>query len=327
MLKNPSEPSQLGIVGESNEAIIADVKNKQVALGKKTAFEKGGVLSISKLAKLQIRPGSMSRREETEVFAYVNQPDDETMIIRFEPSDLAFDPKALLTLYWGELGDHKTRLKVTLFELIDPATQEFVEISNWNDLGDDYQWDEDKKNHENVNFSISHFSTYKITIKEFTNTGTLAHWRAKNTFNWKNGGVLKIDDLFKLTIFPESMSFTGDVEIINDVQGMEDGSLVFYFEPHGIQFNPEAELELRWNKLRNLGYNPPINLYYYDPETGVWELISRYDEQNDRVYKPKDEKKIKGDDAGEILDEKWDKLNKTIKFRIPHFSIWAISQD
>ncbi len=326
-LKSPTEPSQSAIMGENDEALLAAVKLNPVMHGKKIDFAKGGKLTVSKLVELQVLPYSMSTREETEVFGYIDRPDEETMILRFEPSDLTFDPKALLTLYWGELGDHKTRLKVTLFELIDPATQEFVEISNWNDLGDSYEWDESKKNHENVNFRISHFSTYKITIKQYTDTGTRSHWRARSTFNWKNGGVLKIDDLFKLKIYPESMSFTGDVEFISDVQGMEDGSLVFYFGPDGIQFNPKAELELRWDKLRKLGYDAPINFYCYNPETGVWDLISKYDEQNELVYKPKNDKKDKVGDVVEIIDEKWDKLSKTIRFRIPHFSIWAISQD
>jgi len=96
---------------------------------------------------------------------------------------------------------------------------------------------------------------------------------------------------------------------VNIDPNFPDGALYFTFGPTGTAFVNPATVQLKWVKLFGSSeVNSNLNLYLWDTATFSWI------------------KKSNSNDVGENLPQ-WDKLLGKVTFGVPHFSLWAISQD
>ncbi len=86
-----------------------------------------------------------------------------------------------------------------------------------------------------------------------------------------------------------------------------DGALYFTFGPAGTAFQNPAKVELKWAKL-SIPADLDLNLYLWDATSFSWV------------------KKSSSNAVGDSL-ALWDKVTGKVVFGVPHFSIWAISQD
>jgi len=86
-----------------------------------------------------------------------------------------------------------------------------------------------------------------------------------------------------------------------------DGALYFTFGPSGTVFQNPAKVELKWALLVTPA-NTALNLYLWDNTSFSWVKKSNSNAEGDSLAL-------------------WDKANGHVSFGVPHFSIWAISQD
>ena len=120
-------------------------------------YKGGGKLSIDKLFSLKVKTKSMDTGEDTEISGEADLQPDGSLLFHFEPSGLAFQPSAELTLSWHKLnlGEYET-LKL---HLIEPDGDRVL-IATSNDDSSPYKWDKAGKI---VRFDIPHFSLYALS--------------------------------------------------------------------------------------------------------------------------------------------------------------------
>ena len=150
-------------------------------------------------------------------------------------------------------------------------------------------------------------------------TTTVTSWYAERLM-WlplKCKKFVYIENLMKLEILPRSVTHPtityGELKVTVSAQLVEaskdfpNGGLVFEFGPSGLQFSPSAILHLDWSQLGDLLPSESLSLKYYDEENKKWIIASTLDDSNP--------------------DYVWSVNKRSVKFYIPHFSIWAIDKN
>jgi len=133
-------------------------------------------------------------------------------------------------------------------------------------------------------------------------------WRNNALISYQLGGVLLVDGTIRVEVAPRSMSTNRSTWIWGQGERTADGKrLILTFGPHGLEFQPQATLVMMWGNL-NAGDDEVVKLYYFDPETQTWQYVSDSNDTGNEYYI-------------------WDKLTKSVKLKIPHFSIYAFSKD
>ena len=132
-----------------------------------------------------------------------------------------------------------------------------------------------------------------------------------------NGGELQIDYkgyehhngnvevLMTLKVFAGTIS--RDAHLIMRLDDRElEGNVDVRFRPHGITFSSPALLNIEAKNLDLSGVNPDdINIYYYNPETGQWEVMQSY----------------------AVIVNEVNGYVKVVDGQLPHFSRYAIGAE
>ena len=139
---------------------------------------------------------------------------------------------------------------------------------------------------------------------------TYGHWQGSKVISNSEGGKLKIDKFYSLKVAPKSMTRNGHILDKATISGIADlcpdGSLIFHFQPSGLQFDPPAQIEINWHKM-GVKESQDVNLLWYNPENAEWVTMSDWND-NTGIYK-------------------WHKKGKKISFYVNHFSFYSISKD